>query len=232
MPGKFSKFAIDINSISDEDASLPVRKTETKFVQKFFRVGRYEAVTIDKAEEGNVCSDPTWFTLKIVLKQEEKEIFHFVKIPTSKLTYTTKDGKESPFAWKQLQFFLAACGIELTKETAGIIIPSLASDFNVLVGMKLDIVVGHDKNYAAYIAKDKYQLFDAHNKPILEADGVNPLEFPNPAAAKSFCIDTLGATFSDWPQVKSMYKSSANTKNIDLKKEKPEPKKKTVSVPW
>jgi hypothetical protein len=227
MQNGHKQFNIDISSISDEDFVMPEKKS--KFVQKFFNVGRYEGVTIKSAEEGAACSDPTWFSLKVTFKQEEKEIMHFINIPTMKLTFTTKEGKESTFAFKNLQFFLSSCGIDTSKEKLNDNIRNLFNDLSVLEGVKVDIVVGHRDCYANYISKDRFQLFDSNNKPILAADGVNPLEFPNKEAAQSFCVDQLKIPFSVFPRVLSVYPSKTNSKNVKLEAKKT---KKEVSLPW
>ena len=228
---KFGKFAIDIDSISDEDANIPEKARGKTFEKKeitWFNVGRHEGLEITSVEEKESCiKDNTWGRVVFTLTLEKRLIKASIMYPTKALVY---GADKSVFPFKKLQEFLGACGIELTKANAGEIIPAIFINPAILIGVKLDVIVGHSSNYAHYVEKGVYHIYDNYNKAILGVDGINPLSFDSREACELFCLDQLKLPFSKFAEVRKYYNSKANSKVVDLSPPKPE-KKKTV-VPW
>lgn len=115
------------------------------------------------------ATDPTWVKMKVVFENAAGETKdRIVLIPTSKLTYTSKDGKETPFVFVLFKQFCAGLGIEISVDAAVLtkVMNKYFTNPKKLIGLTADIKVAYKGPYKQYVSKDKYMLFNVKGEMI------------------------------------------------------------------
>lgn len=183
--GRFDSFKLDLSDFPEE-----VRKEKSNGGKAApFRPGRHEDVLITECVEHpenpeKPRQDPTWVVLKLGLKQGRQEMNFFLMLPTKSLVYGEK---RSDIPFQRLRDFVKAVGITLTKENASLVIGRILNNPECLVGLRINVIVKHSGFYSC-AENGAIVIRSRDDKPVLGDDGVNPLCFPDFAAAKAFAV--------------------------------------------
>jgi hypothetical protein len=231
----FSKFKIS-NADLDDDFGVDKKKDnkpQEDKKDKPFNQGLYKDCVIFDAEMGEqMKNDPTWLQCNYKLRCGDR-VFKIGRafVPTCKLTYGPD---QTAGSFSMLRSFLAALGVELTKENAPDVIPAVFGDPSIMNGMRVDAKFVYEGYYAHYVNKGLFHCYDAYDKPMC-VDGVNPREFPSREAVENYVTDILKKEFAPWVSLKPWHISkptTPNTKTLPTKPSAvaaPEKKKRVVS---
>jgi hypothetical protein len=176
---------------------------------KFFSPGVYD-VTIQSVElftskDGTPieASDPTWVRLSYVLCDGEKSIFFKLDVPTKRLMYVGRSGKETTYMFEKLQNFMSAIGANPDPKLIKSTLAEWFSDPEKQVGRKLSIKVGYD-NFHPERVGDKWVLTDKSGTPVKGDDG-EIVSAEKTEMLKAFCAThTPRWYFQGFPEVLSM----------------------------
>lgn len=126
--------------------------------------------------------DNTWFNVVITLKgSEDKEIQHWIQVPTTKLKYGKKD---TLAVFKKLQEFLFGIGEEVTMASFGKLCEKYFSDPSKLIGTAVNVDLGYEGPYVERAPDSENFRVIVGGKPLME-DGT-PIEMPDRASAVTF----------------------------------------------
>lgn len=148
------KFSFKALNLSDEQiATTLAPEAGQRTESKFFRPGRHTTTIISSTYMGQ-ASDDTWS--KWVVKYEGtsgKTITDMIMVPTSKLTYRDRNGKESNFALVRLNGLVDSLGLSLNSSSLESTLATLFGKENALAGKSVDIVAGYDGIHIVYVGK-------------------------------------------------------------------------------
>lgn len=124
--------------------------------------------------------DDTWFNVVMTLRGAgDKEIKHWIQVPTSKIKFGEKD---TLAVYKKFQQFLFALGEEVTLNALGELVQKYFSDPGAgLVGVKVNVDLGYEGPYIGRLPDSEDFAIMVGNKPVSE-DG-KPLRFPDKQSA-------------------------------------------------
>lgn len=179
-------------------------KTEAEFNKqegdqtggKYLRPGRHEVV-ITKVEYTGVAKDPNWgkFTLTLT-GTGDKTTRYFLMVPFRDVMYVGKSGKPTGIVYKKFKDLMGALGATITVDSLGEVLPTYFSNGgSALVGLKLAIELGYDGNYIKYAGKNedgtkRYEIALKDGSVLLSKDALQPVTFPDPAAAEAFAVSS------------------------------------------
>jgi hypothetical protein len=126
------------------------------------------------------AGDSTWFNVVMTFRGAgDKEIRHWVQVPTSKIKFGAKD---TLAVFKKLQQFFFALGEEVTLNRLDTLVKKYFGDPGAsLLGIKVNVDLGFEGPYVDKLPdSDSYGIYQG-GKPITE-DG-KPLEMPDRASA-------------------------------------------------
>lgn len=163
---------------------------------QYLRPGRHEVV-ITKVEYKGPATDPNWgkFTLTLT-GTGDKTTRYFIMVPFRDVMYVGKSGKPTGLMYKKFKDFMGALGVNLTVDSLGAVLPTYFSrDGEALLGGKLAIELGYDGNYIKYAGKNedgtkRYEIALKDGSVLLNKDTMQPVTFPDPAAAEAFATST------------------------------------------
>ena len=183
--------------LTDED----VKKAESGGNGNKFMEPGVHSVKIAKAEyfggkAGKIQSDsdPTWVKLKIEYENSaQQKTNQIILVPTSKLTYRTKQGKEIAFLFVKFKEFCEGFGEIVSADPASLnkVTTKFFKDPSKLVGKGMEITLEYTGPYLQYVGKDgdnaQYSIMSKDGQ-ILDAGPYTKEEAQIAAAKKSLTL--------------------------------------------
>jgi hypothetical protein len=115
-------------------------------------------------------SDPTWVKLQVTYENPSGATKQsIIMFPTSKLTYTTAAGKETPFLFVKFKQFCASLGITVSADAA-VLSKAMKTYFanpKKLIGMTSEIKIAYQNSYLNYNGKDNYDVRDVKGNILI-----------------------------------------------------------------
>ncbi len=144
----------DFSKVNLDDASLnKMMEDNAPKKDDRFKPGSYE-VQIIKSEYKGQASDETWAKWEVTYEGTgNKTIRTTHLVPTSKLTYTDRNGKEGTFAIEKLKGFLEALGVAFSVKALGETLPRYFGANDQLVGLNVGIDCGYQGSHLKYLGK-------------------------------------------------------------------------------
>jgi hypothetical protein len=148
---KFNFKAVDL---TDEQLTEQLAENAPKGEGKYFRPGLAQ-LEVTSAEYKGPSADTTWS--KWLLKftgAGGKEASDMILVPSSKLTYTDRNGKESLFAMERLKNLLEALGAEVKVKTIGDTLSVYFGKEDALKGQTVGAQMGFPGTHVKYLGKN------------------------------------------------------------------------------
>ncbi len=189
------KFNFANSDIKTTEALTKLQEEQTT-TSKHFRPGQYELKCVKAEYQGQSDADKTW--AKVLLTWEGvggKSIRDQIMVPTTKVTFTTKNKKgvveERLFKFEILKSFMAAIGVDLQIETLADTLQQYFTNVEKsLVGKTMSAVIGYRGNYLAFDGNNE----DGTSRIIVKmTDGTaltgsqGVLVYPDYEAAQNAC---------------------------------------------
>lgn len=167
---------------------------------KFFNPGVYN-LEITKAEfkideetgRPFAKKDPTWLNVKVTMSDGEKEKMAFILVPTSKILFNENESKRPTWAFTKFREFMAALGETVQSDAGSLkaIVPKYFKDPKALIGKKITIEIGYEKDHIAYVEKDVYEVRNKAGKALLDGQTFASRELAQAAATEAGLGDLL-----------------------------------------
>lgn len=147
------KFNFKTVDLSDEQLNEKIEADKAGDGGKFLKPGKHELQVI-KSEYKGQASDATW--AKWVVTYEGtggKTITDMIMVPSSKVTYTTRNNEEGVFAVKRLKNFVEALGGEFLLKTLADTLTVYFGKEGALNGTHIGAELGYPGTHVKYMGK-------------------------------------------------------------------------------
>lgn len=167
---------------SFDKSNLGLTEEEVKKAESGDAGGKYmdpgvHAVKIIGAEhyagkKGSIYSesDPTWIKLQVIYENPAgAKKNSIIMLPTSKLTYKTAAGKETPFLFVKFKQFCASVGIAVSADAPTLtkVMKAYFANPKKLIGLTSEIKIAFTGPYRHYVSKDNYEVRDVTGKVLI-----------------------------------------------------------------
>lgn len=164
-------------------------------------------------------NDPTWITVKIPLVGdggEQKD--QYLLVPTQKLGFTARSGKETLLLYTKFVEFMAAIGVKVERSNAIKVAHAYFSDssFKKLEGKTLKFEFGFNQKYRLDYQDGVYTCVDKEGTPVTDSEG-NVVSNPDRTELEKALAEVGVKSFQSFPEILSFV--SAEPKKSEKKKE-------------
>lgn len=149
------KFNFKDLGVTDEE--LQAAKTKNS---KFFEPGTFDAkvVLVEWSKQNE--NDPTWYSLKVTLQRDDRQIRTVVMVPTEHARFEKAGIKQPLFLFTKFQDFLASLGEKCAVDDIKTVVPKLFKKVEGLVGREVNITTGYRGPYIAYAGTKQYKIVE------------------------------------------------------------------------
>jgi hypothetical protein len=209
----FNLDASNLDITSDADLQAAIEKEQ----KKGFEPGRYTLKIVNARFHANkdtksifCASDPTWFNVAVTLESADgRSKDYFVQVPTTKVKYTGKKGKDTLFVWTKFCEFMAAIGEAASLTNLSKLAPKYFGSeetIKTLNGKEIDVDMAHEGAFA----EKEGDLFKIVTKAGDYQEDKETILFPDFNSAKTFAeVKGIKLSFVEVKKLHSKIKPAA-----------------------